>query len=76
MKILKKPVELKLIRQSAKVILSYYALCYFQYFLQSILELLLILFITNTEIIIKKIFLYMIMFIKEKINNNNIKWEE
>ena len=39
---------IKLIRQSAKVILAYCTLCYFQYFLQSILELLLILFITNT----------------------------
>ena len=48
MKILKKPVQLKLIGQSANVILAYCTLCYFQYFLQSILELLLILFITNT----------------------------
>ena len=66
MKILKKAVQLKLIRQSAKVILAYCTLCYFQYFLQSILELLFILFIANTEIIIKKMFLHMIMFIKEK----------
>ena len=37
----------KLIRQSVKVILAYFTLCYFQHFLQSILELLLKLFITN-----------------------------
>ena len=48
MKILKKQVYLKLIWQSTKVILAYCTLCYFQYSLQSILELLLILFITNT----------------------------
>ena len=48
MKILKKQVKLKLTRQSAKVILAYCTLCYFQYSSQSILELLLILFITNT----------------------------
>ena len=34
MKILEEPVYLKLIQQSAKVILAYYTLCYFQYFLQ------------------------------------------
>ena len=67
MKILKKQVKLKLTRQSAKVILAYRTLCYFQYSSQSILELLLILFITNTQIIIiKKIILYMIMFIMQK----------
>ena len=42
-----KPVQL--IQQNAKVILTYYTLCYFQYFLQSILELLLILFITKNH---------------------------
>ena len=47
MKILKKQVQLKLFRQSANIIIAYYTLCYFQYFLQSMLELLLILFTIN-----------------------------
>ena len=50
----------------------YCTLYYFQYFLQSILQLLLILFIINTSVVMKKMFLNMIMFIKEKIVNNNI----
>ena len=53
-------------------VLVYCTLYYFQYFLQSILELLLILFIINTSVVMKKMFLNMIMFIKEKIVNNNI----
>ena len=48
MKILKKQVQLKLIWQSANVNLAYCTLCYFQYFLQSILEQVLILFTINT----------------------------
>ena len=38
----------KIIQQSANIILAYCTLCYFQCYLQSILELLLILFIINT----------------------------
>ena len=53
-------------------VLVYCTLYYFQYFLQSILELLLILIIINTSVVMKKMFLNMIMFIKEKIVNNNI----
>ena len=53
------------------VVLAYCRLYYFQYFLQSILELLLILFTINTWIAIKKMFLNMIMSIKDKIININ-----
>ena len=46
MKILKDQVQLKLIRQSANIILAYYTLCCFQYSLQP--TLVLILFTINT----------------------------
>ena len=43
----------------------------YQYFLQLMMELLLLLFITNSWIRIKNMFLYMIMFIMWKIININ-----
>ena len=43
-------------------------LCSFQYYLQSTLELVLILFTTNTLIVIKKLHLDMIMSIKQQFN--------
>ena len=48
MKISMKQVSLKLIQQSVNIILVYCTLCHFQYFLQLMLELLLILFTINT----------------------------
>ena len=56
------------------VVLAYCALYCFQYSLQPTLELLLILFTTNTSTIIKKIFLNMIIPTKKKIINH-LKWE-
>ena len=53
--------------------MEYCTLCYFQYSLQ--LALVFILFITNTRIVIKKMFLNMVMFIKQKIINH-IKWKK
>ena len=55
-------------------ILAYCTLCYFQYFLQLILQLGLTLFTTNIRIAIKKIFLnIMIIFIKLKIIDTCLK---
>ena len=70
MKILKKQVQLKLIRQSANIIFAYCTWCCFQYSLQSTLEQVLILFTINTTIVIKKMSLQMIMFIMQKIINH------
>ena len=66
--------EVKIVKIRINIILAYCTLCYFKYSLQSILELLLILFTINTWIVIKKVLLNMIMLIKEKIIN--IKWEK
>ena len=51
-------------------ILACCTLCYFQYSLQLMLELLLIMFIISARIEIKKVFLYMIIFIERKIINH------
>ena len=53
------------------VVLAYCTLRCFQYSLQSTLELVLILFTTNTRNIIKKMFLDMIMSISQKNININ-----
>ena len=51
-------------------ILACCTLSYFQYSLQLMLELLLIMFTISTRIEIKKVFLYMIIFIERKIINH------
>ena len=53
------------------IVLGYCTFSCFQYSLQSTLELVLILFTTNTLIMIKKLFLDMIMFIKQQFNKFN-----
>ena len=55
------------------VVLASCTLLYFQYSLQSTLELLHIMFTINTWIIIKKIFLNMIMSSKQKIIHINAR---
>ena len=55
--------EIKIVKVKINAILAYCTLYYFQYSIQSISELLLILFTVNTWIVIKKMFLNMIMFI-------------
>ena len=67
--------EVKIVKVKMNVILVYCTLYCFQYSLQLMLELLLILFTINTWIVMKKMFLYMIMFIIQKISNH-IKWEK
>ena len=49
-------------------------LCCFQYYLQSTLESLLILFTTNTWIVIKEMFLNIIISIRQKNTNINLKY--
>ena len=63
--------EVKIVSESKNTFNSAYCtLCCFQCFLQLMLELVLILFTTNTWIVIKKLFLNMIMFIMRKNNIN------
>ena len=62
------------ISEHKNVVLAYCILCYFQWSLQSTLELMLILFTKNTWTVIKKMFLNMIMSFKQKIIK--IKWEK